>query len=191
MHFYSALLALTTSLIAVQAANIPDGGYMVTRFTNGTTIYTSLTDTRLAPIIDVPGTQASPRSLSAKLSRSLTKRRTDCWGYHLDESGVDAAAAYLADQICRDGQDISTGAGERTMIAGYSKAMMVYYCLNEENKFGNCDRDDVRYALGQMDAHCKKYEASWFGWPGSFELVGKARQGDNVCAGGMGGKPFN
>ena len=68
--------------------------------------------------------------------------------------------------------------------------MFAYYCLNGPNKCGNLDRNDVYYAKAQMDDKCRRYEASWFGWPGSFEIVGKATIGDSICQGGMVGRPF-
>lgn len=58
---------------------------------------------------------------------------------------------------------------------------MAYYCIAAHSRCGNVDKNYVSYALGQMDAHCAAYQASRFRWPNSFEIVGKARVGDDVC----------
>ncbi|KAJ4418197.1 hypothetical protein N0V85_001529 [Neurospora sp. IMI 360204] len=61
------------------------------------------------------------------------------------------------------------------------EGMMAYYCIDAPRSSGNLDVDDVNYALEQMDATCQRYEASYFKWDGSVEIVGKGRSGDNVC----------
>lgn len=33
----------------------------------------------------------------------------------------------------------------------------------------------------RTDNLCVRYEASYFKWPGSVEIVGKGREGDNIC----------
>ncbi|USP79401.1 hypothetical protein yc1106_06675 [Curvularia clavata] len=196
MYLTSAVVAFATSIIAVSATTIPDGVYTVTRYSNGTQVFTS-SENGVSPIVltaeDSAAAQAANRRdmLSSSTLNTLSKRRTDCWGYQLEEFGIDRAFEALAEQWAGNGQDVcSDEPGKRRYVASLRDQMMVYYCVNEVGKCGNCNRDDVYYAMAQMDSKCRRYEASWFGWPGSFEIVGKARQGDNVCAGGMNGNPF-
>ncbi|EUC40406.1 hypothetical protein COCMIDRAFT_108889 [Bipolaris oryzae ATCC 44560] len=196
MHLTSALVAFAASIITVSATTVPDGVYMITRYTNGTEVYTP-SENGASPIVltaeDVAVVRAANRRdmLSSSTLNTLSKRRTDCWGYQLEEFGIDRAFEALAEGWAGNGQDVcSSTPGLRRYVASLRNQMMVYYCVNESGKCGNCNRDDVYYAMAQMDAKCRRYEASWFGWPGSFEIVGKARQGDNVCAGNMNGVPF-
>ncbi|PSN65544.1 hypothetical protein BS50DRAFT_589940 [Corynespora cassiicola Philippines] len=198
MHISSTIIAFAATIglaTAAGAATLPNGGYMVTSDPNGTTIYESLTDSSLAPLVIDESTslkRSEPTLLerSAKFARSiLAKRRIDCWGYQLDAAGVDQAAIYLAN-ACGNGRAVTTEPDRTVRIVGLHNGMMVYYCVNAGGKTGNCDRGDVSYGLGRMDSQCGRYEASWFGWPGSFEILGKAREGDNVCAGNMNGVPF-
>lgn len=188
-----ALAAIIGFNSAVQAATtVPDGAYLVTTFANDTQLYKSLSDSSLAPIVVERSAEVAPEPLahSAKFSRSaLAKRRVDCWGYQLDQTGVDVAAQQLA-ETCGNGLEIKTEPDRTVALHVLREGMIAYYCVNSGGKTGNCDRDDVRYAFYQMDLRCRRYEASWFGWPGSFEIVGKAREGDVVCTGGMNNVPF-
>lgn len=43
--------------------------------------------------------------------------------------------------------------------------------------------NDLNKALSKMDAKCVPYQASWYRWANSNEIVGKARTGDKVCCG--------
>ena len=60
---------------------------------------------------------------------------------------------------------------------------MVYYCIDRPHLSGNCNRNDVRHALAQMDAACPLYKAGWFRWLGSVKIIGKAHTDDRLCAG--------
>ncbi len=60
---------------------------------------------------------------------------------------------------------------------------MVYYCINARDTYGNLDSLDFDHALIQMHATCRRYEASYFRWDGSAEIVGKASVNDRVCLG--------
>ena len=199
MLFYSTLFSIAGFLSlqsAVHALTIPNDSYMISRFENETRVYQSLTDSSLPAIIatkdDLDSSSSTPdlSIRSAKFPRStLTKRRTDCWGYQLTPSGIDASARGL-EEICGNGRDVESPADRNVYFGLVSEGMLVYYCLNQSGKKANCDKNDVSYALAQMDARCKRYEASWFGWPGSFEIIGKAKVTDSVCNGGMNGKPW-
>ncbi|EOA90747.1 hypothetical protein ACJQWK_11172 [Exserohilum turcicum] len=195
MRFTSTAVAFFASIITVSAAGVPDGSYTVTRHSNGTQVFPPV-DANAAPIILTPEDLAALRTanrrdmLSSSGLNKLSKRRIDCWGYQLDESGIDAAYQMLANWA-GSGRDIcSNTPGRQNWHAEISEQMMVYYCVKQSGKCGNADRQDISYAMAQMDSKCRRYEASWFGWPSSFEIVGKGRAGDDVCKGGMDGVPY-
>lgn len=145
---------------------------------DGTAITTSLSKPDTPPIISDSGTFTKPLTSRNVHAPRLAWPDGDCWGYQLDSTGVDQSADALADWAGTGGQDVC---GSFTFVWFPRREMMVYYCIDAANRCGNIDTTDVRYALGQMDDHCPPYQASWFKWPGSFEIVGKARVGDNVC----------
>lgn len=126
-----------------------------------------------------PASDLSTRS--AKFA--LSKRRTDCWNYQLDHAGVDSAYEGLKGWA-GNGRDLQSYPDANAYIAYISKGAMAYYCINRPNSKGNLDVRDVQYALEQMDAKCVRYDASWFAWDGTSEIVGKARASDLVCQGG-------
>lgn len=194
MRLISAAVGFFAGIVTISATTIPDGGYTVTRHSNGTQVFVPF-DTSLSPFVfhveDLAALRITNRRdlLSSSALNKLSKRRVDCWGYQLDESGIDAAYAAML-EWAGNSPDICTDPGQTRGYFYHSEAVMVYYCVNDGGKCGNADREDISYAMRQMDANCRRYEASWFGWPGSFELVGKARLGDDVCKGGMNGVPF-
>jgi hypothetical protein len=83
-----------------------------------------------------------------------------------------------------NGHELQSYADSNAYIAIVSKGVMIYYCINRPNSKGNLDVKDVNYALEQMDGKCVRYDASWFAWDNTPEIVGKARAGDSVCQGG-------
>jgi hypothetical protein len=197
MQFQSVILALAASISLGAAVQIPDGTYMVEKFENGTQVYISSTDATLDPIvIHTESKRSTPDLLdrSAKFSpralAKLAKRTLSCWSYGLDVSGVDRAITAMAEQWAGNGHELSSPAGKTVFSAVITEQVQLYYCINEGGKSGNLDREDVYYAVGQMDASCGRYQAAWFGWPGSFEILGKSRAGDSVCEGHMNGNPF-
>ncbi|KAK3345702.1 hypothetical protein B0H65DRAFT_549381 [Neurospora tetraspora] len=90
------------------------------------------------------------------------------------------SGAPVAKRYAGSGHTLSSG-DKNTFVAFIAEGMMVYYCIDAPRSSGNLDVDDVNYALEQMDATCRRYEASYFKWDGSVEIVGKGRSGDNVC----------
>jgi hypothetical protein len=162
MRFQNSLIALVAAAgldDTVNARSIPNGDYTVKVLDNGTTIYKALYDTTATPIvIDDETTQLSVRD------GNLAKRGTDfsCWDYQLDVSGIDGAAEGLRNWA-GSGTTLTSGDGN-VWIEIIRGDVMVYYCINAHDSQGNLDRTDVDYALTQMDAKCRHYEASWFGW---------------------------
>ena len=61
--------------------------------------------------------------------------------------------------------------------------MTVYYRVNRKNSYGSLSLDDFNYALSKMDEKCRPYEARYFQWDGSVEIVGKASLNDRVYIG--------
>ncbi|KAI6755600.1 hypothetical protein HG531_004706 [Fusarium graminearum] len=114
-------------------------------------------------------------------SRSLEKRDTHCWSYELDHGGVDAAVVQLKNWA-GTGRDWKSD-GTPSYFGYNERGVYVYYCINAPRSQGNLDVADINYALGQMDSKCKRYEAGYFRWDGSVEIVGKTRSGDNICLG--------
>ncbi|KAH7360205.1 hypothetical protein BKA65DRAFT_473366 [Rhexocercosporidium sp. MPI-PUGE-AT-0058] len=118
-------------------------------------------------------------------SRNVRAPRTvwpdgDCWQYTLDHAGVDEPARDLANWAGNNGNDLCSPGDANIYWFSNRRATIVYYCIDTHGRCGNIDTADVRYALGQMDAHCAPYEASWFKWPQSYEIIGKSRVGDDI-----------
>ncbi|KAG4432790.1 hypothetical protein IFR05_011726 [Cadophora sp. M221] len=150
---------------------------------DGTTITHSISNRDFPPIVTTSLENNKPRS-----SRNVHAPRTvwpdgDCWAYTLDHAGVDQSANDLANWAGNGGHDLCAPSGSTFYYFYNNRATIVYYCIDAPGRCGNIDRNDVRYALGQMDAHCPPYQASWFKWPQSYEIIGKSRFGDDVCVG--------
>ncbi|KAF2276655.1 uncharacterized protein EI97DRAFT_417556 [Westerdykella ornata] len=187
MHLLSTLLALaaTTSLtVAVRIPHIPDnfGIFVGHSYDNGTTVIESLSNSGLVPIVTHDPT-VHPRS--AKFGRAAEpalheKRRTDCWGHPLDVSGVDTSINSLA-QWAGNGHELRTSPNTVGFVGIYVEAVVTYYCISRPNSVGNLDSNDVWYAHNQMNSKCGQYMSGWFGWPGSVEIVGRAREGTQIC----------
>ncbi|KAG4417587.1 hypothetical protein IFR04_009317 [Cadophora malorum] len=185
MHFrnIASVAILAASLVsAIIIPEVPfDGVWIAQELADGTTITTSISNPDTALIISHYVATNKPR-----VSRNIHGRRFawpdgDCWGYQLDHAGVDQAANGLADWATNGGHNLcSSDDGTYTYFVN-RRNTIVYYCIDAPRRCGNLDTNDVRYALGQMDAHCPRYEASWFKWPGSVEIVGKAKIGDEIC----------
>lgn len=194
MRFTSAALAFAASILTASAQERPNGSYHAVRYENGTEVYTSL-EADIAPIIysaeEIAAFKASKRRdmLSSSSLNGLSKRRTDCWGNMLDRPTVDGLLNGLRDWA-GNGQQICVTDSRTQWFEIAFNGVLVYYCVNERNKCGTANRGDIDYAIFQMDNKCRPYEASWWGWPNTFEIVGKARSWDAVCAGNMNGIPW-
>lgn len=185
MHFVQALLAFGATFSFAVAIHVPDGTYIVNSYQNGTQVYNPTnSDASLIVITkeDSLAMQANNRRSSLS-SRALAKRRVDCWGYQLDASGTDRSFQGLAEGWAANGHEFCSQPNGPAAVAIIVEAVQVYYCITLPNRCGNLDREDVYHARDQMDGTCHRYEASWFGWPGSYEIVGKARVGDQICTG--------
>ncbi|OAK93576.1 hypothetical protein IQ06DRAFT_299069 [Phaeosphaeriaceae sp. SRC1lsM3a] len=182
MRFHASLLTLATALSLTgtiyAATNIPDGQYTVTNLEDGVQLWTSLTDSALEPIKQ---TATEKRSTLTTRSAKFAKRRTDCWGNGLDRAGVDNTLVSLRGWA-NSGTTLTSGNGPQSF--GYVfNGVYAYYCITRAHTSGNLDINDVNYAIGQMDAKCAAYTASWYGWDGSSEIVGKAATNQQVCTG--------
>jgi hypothetical protein len=150
-----------------KGVNNPDGSTSVTNLETGKTFYFD-----------------HSKDLTANGKRSeaaIEKRDISCWGYQLDHTGTDEAVVQLKNWAST-GHDWSSG--DTPSYFGYNaRGVYVYYCINAKHSSGNIDVADIDYALSQMDGKCQRYEAGYFQWPGSPELVGKCRSGTSVCLG--------
>lgn len=177
---HRTLLALVAALTAslTLATSLPDDFYKITNLEDGTSSWQSLTNTSAPAIIVVPETKRSTPDLS---SAKFGKRRTDCWGHMLNRGDTDSALQHLR-EWAGGGRDFSSGPGPA--VYGATRGdMIAYYCITLPWRTGNLHVDDVNHAIREMDAKCRPYEASWYGWDGSFEIVGKSRIVDRICIG--------
>ncbi|PVH84668.1 hypothetical protein DL98DRAFT_610070 [Cadophora sp. DSE1049] len=174
--------ALTASFVsAIIVPEVPFNGISVQEQADGTTVITSISNPDTAPIISRNLATAKPRSSRNVHASRFAWPDGDCWGYQLDHTGVDEAFNGLMDWVANGGHTLCSGDNGNYYHFINRRGTIVYYCIDVPRRCGNIDINDVRYALGQMDAHCQLYEASWFKWPGSVEIIGKARFGDEIC----------
>ncbi|PVI00647.1 hypothetical protein DM02DRAFT_614202 [Periconia macrospinosa] len=190
MHLHSTLLALaaTTSLtVAVLMPHIPDhfGVFISHNYNNGTKVIESLSDPGLVPIVTHDPTVHTRRAKFGRAAKSALheKRRTDCWGHRLDSSGVDRSIKGLAEAV-GSGKEIRTGPDTTVLMGIIVEAVITYYCISRPNSVGNLDSNDAWHAHNQMNSNCGQYMSGWFGWPGSVEIVGRAREGTEICNAG-------
>lgn len=187
MHFLTALLLTLTPSAAVLAAPaqaqapraevLPSGLYLTEILANGTLVHTSVTNPRALPIVQ------DGLAHGARSSGPLNRRKTSCWGRGLDAPGIDRAVEKWKAYLAQYGSvTIKTGNSQR-YLQFTDSAMTVYYCVNRKNAEGNLSLDDFNYAVRKMDEQCRLYEASYFQWDGSVEIVGKASLNDRVCNG--------
>ncbi|PHH65113.1 hypothetical protein CDD81_3244 [Ophiocordyceps australis] len=176
-----SLLTLVGASAASQWAGmdgLPDGPYSGIVHPNGSTTMTSL-ESGAKYNLDLVQDTADHAKRS---EHTLEKRDISCWGYELDHGGVDEGVVALKNWAGNNGQTIVSG--DTTNYYGFNrKGVYVYYCINVPHSQGNLDINDINYALRNMDSGCRPYEASYFRWPGSPELVGKCRSGTPVCLG--------
>lgn len=166
-----ATLIATLCLTSAIDVQIPDGLYDGEILPNGAYIWASVASPSDPPYYTTPSIKSQHVSaLSAKFS----KRRTDCWGTSLSHSGVNIAMNGLCNWADKD-TEFSSGSGGTNFKAARSQGVTMYYCINARNARGNLNREDFNFTARQMDAKCRPYEASWYGWDGSVEIVGKAR----------------
>jgi hypothetical protein len=157
--------------------NLPDGPYKGVNHDDGSTTVTNL-KTGESYEFGFSNESAANEKRSVV---SIEKRETSCWGYQLDHGGVDAGVVQLKNWA-GTGRDLPSG--DTPNHFGYvARGVYVYYCVNARHSSGNVDVADIDFALGQMDGQCQRYEAGYYRWDGSAELVGKVRAGTTVCVG--------
>lgn len=121
-------------------------------------------------------------TLPAVITRDIAKlgkHNGNCMGAILEPAGLDSAVSGL-ENWAGNGHDLCSG-NSNNWLGVISLGMLVYYCIDTTNSCGNLDTGDLKYALGQMDAVCPRYTASYYRWDGTPEIVGKAKEGANIC----------
>ncbi|KAM0355083.1 hypothetical protein ACHAPU_000940 [Fusarium lateritium] len=167
-----ALAGLAAAAPSAKATkDLPDGPYSGVNHADGSS---TLTNVETGQTFEIAASAKSEK-------RSLDKRYTSCWGYELDHTGVDQAVFELKNWA-GNGRDWSSDKKPSYYGINY-RGVYVYYCINGPHSSGNLDTVDINYALERMDSTCKRYEAGYFQWDGSVELVGKTRSGTAVCLG--------
>lgn len=187
MHFLTTLLALAPAALAAPAvsqpqtgASVPDGFYLTEVHPDGTLVRTPLDDAT-----NLTGVSISQRTTSENPAApaNLGKRFIDCWGWYLDPAGTDRAVAEWKNRLRTENYDLRSPADRPWYTEVVNSGVSVYYCINARNTFGSLSLEDFNHALVQMDANCNRYQASYFRWDNSVEIVGKASVNDPVCLG--------
>ena len=176
-----SLLALVGASAANQWAgmeNLPDGAYSGVNHPDGSTTMTSLDSGATYTF----GLVKSATEQTRRSDYAVAKRDTSCWGYQLDHDGVDDGVRALKNWAGTGGVDLVSGNARNYYGFNY-KGVYVYYCINNVHSQGNLDINDIDFALRNMDSICARYEAGYYLWPGSPELVGKCGSGTAVCLG--------
>ncbi|KAB5526425.1 hypothetical protein GE09DRAFT_1229265 [Coniochaeta sp. 2T2.1] len=103
----------------------------------------------------------------------------DCFPRDLNHQGCDGAVQGLKNWA-GNGRTLTSG-NSNALVSVDTRGAMAYYCIDAPHSSGNLDTVDINYALEKMDANCVPYQASYFKWPGSVEIVGKDVLGANIC----------
>ncbi|KAH7108588.1 hypothetical protein B0J11DRAFT_586877 [Dendryphion nanum] len=178
--FHRSLLVVAAALASLASAtNVPEDVYQVTNLGDGTASWQSVTNTSAPAIIVTYEATLSTKARSAKFAKRTD--RTDCWGHMLNRGDTDSALQGLR-QWAGSGRDLSSGPGPYYLTVKRGD-MIAYYCITRGWQTGNLHIDDVNHAIRKMDEKCRPYEASWYGWDGGLEIVGKSRIQDQVCIG--------
>ncbi|KFY14747.1 hypothetical protein V491_05922 [Pseudogymnoascus sp. VKM F-3775] len=166
-----SLLGLAGASAANQWAgmeNLPDGAYSGVTHPDGSTTMTAL-ESGETYTFNLVRSAAKP---SGRSEYAVAKRDISCWGYQLYHGGVDDGVRALKNWAGTSGVELTSG-DSRNYYGFNNKGVYVYYYINELHKKGNLDINDIDYALRSMDSKCQAYEASYYRWPGSREIVGK------------------
>ena len=185
--FATILLALTPSAIAAPTAGqtehrtaLANGFYLSKVNADGTVTHTPVNDP--SELASLQGASAFSRRAPTKPTVGLDKRFVSCWGRQLDNAGTDKAVnqwkSYLSTTLLE-----LRSSGTPYYVQYINDGVTVYYCINAKNSVGSLSLEDFNYALVQMDATCRRYEAGYHQWDGSPEIVGKASVNDRVCLG--------
>ncbi|KAK3291623.1 uncharacterized protein B0H64DRAFT_409611 [Chaetomium fimeti] len=187
MHFLTTLLALAPAALAAPAvsqpqpgASVPEGFYLTEVHSDGTLVRTPLDDA--ANLTSVSVSRRTTSENPAATSK-LGKRFTDCWDWYLDAAGTDRGVDTWKDYLRTQTLELRSPVDSNWYAEYINDGVSVYYCINARDTFGSLNLEDFNYALVQMDANCRPYQASYFRWDGSAEIVGKASVNDRVCRG--------
>ncbi|KFY12100.1 hypothetical protein V492_04095 [Pseudogymnoascus sp. VKM F-4246] len=175
-----SLLGLASASVATQWSgfeSLPEGIYSGINHPDGSTTITSLDS---GEIYDF-SLSAAPTQQTRRSDYAISRRGTSCWGDDLDHQGVDRGVDALK-LWAGNGRDLFSGSVPNYVGANVN-GVYVYYCINQANSQGNLNTEDINVALQNMDQYCTPYEAGYYQWSGSVELVGKCRSGTAVCLG--------
>ena len=174
----STLALVATGVVADRWANmddLPDGPYSGITHANGSTTMTSLDTNEVFNFVLIKEDEKRSQS-------NLKKRFAACWGTHLDHRGVDEAVVALKNWAGKGGKSLVSG--DHKAYFGYNRrGVYVYYCIDRPHREGNLDINDINHALWEMDHTCRAYEAGYYQWDSTPEIVGKCTSGTAVCVG--------
>jgi hypothetical protein len=144
----AATLALGQGALATVLGN---GLWSGVNYANGTTVYESLDNPAIAPVIvhNTAGAIVERSIDGTRDSAKLRRRFVDCWNYNLDHAGTDMAVDQLKDWAGK-GRDLESPASGQRFVFFENLGVWVYYCINKPSTKGNLDTVDVNYALEQM-----------------------------------------
>ncbi|KAM7205438.1 hypothetical protein V8F20_003207 [Naviculisporaceae sp. PSN 640] len=162
----------------------PDGEYLGYTYPNGTMTGHLLDEAGVIKRSIAVHPRAPLESSEVSTKRDGVQRRfVDCWANQfLDRPGTDAAAQCLRNAAAAPGGiDLRSGSTVGLYYSCVRSAVRVYYCVKDPNSWGNANLEDINYGLRQMDARCQPYQASYFRWDNTPEIVGKARADTSIC----------
>ncbi|OIW31518.1 hypothetical protein CONLIGDRAFT_652575 [Coniochaeta ligniaria NRRL 30616] len=177
MQLASTLTLLAGYFCLVTAIDLPDGAWEGTTLANGSYWVKAAGAPESERFLVEPTIRK--REAAAPMARQ-SAWGGDCFPRDLNHIGVDDAVedlkSWAGNGHSFTSKDANAWFGIRT------RGVIVYYCITKAYTTGNLNVDDVNYALLQMDSHCVPYQASYFRWPGSFEIVGKDTFDAHFCA---------
>ncbi|KAE9376601.1 hypothetical protein N431DRAFT_453007 [Stipitochalara longipes BDJ] len=198
MHFKTVIVTIATTASFVSGLrtpkDLPNGRWTFSLDTNGNTIARSLDNPEQPDVIarnDEPAVANSAwrtkRSTAKLEERCCTAPGAYCWGYYLDHAGVDASGHDMENWLDASGFNQEWCVAGNEWSKGFvENGVMVYLCI--DTAYETCeifDSDDVRYALGEMDAACPAYMAGYYrfntGESLQPKIIGKCNSGDNIC----------
>jgi hypothetical protein len=176
MHLASTLARLAFYFGLVTAIDLPDGVWEGITFANGSYWVKPVGAPESERFLVEPSIQKrEPTGLVARQSAW----GGDCFPRDLNHQGCDDSAQGLKDWA-GTGTTLTSRDGN-AWVGVRTRGAIVYYCIDAPHSSGNLNVADIDYALVQMDNHCAAYQASYFKWPGSVEIVGKDVVGATFC----------
>ncbi|KAM7201666.1 hypothetical protein V8F33_003215 [Rhypophila sp. PSN 637] len=164
----------------------PDGEYVGYTYPNGTVTGHMIDEKGIIKRSIAVHPKEDGLGAAAEVTKrdgGIQRRFVDCWANQfLDRTGTDRAANCLRNRAKQSGGiDLRTPSTSGLYYGCVDSAVRVYYCVNKPNSWGNANLDDINYGLRQMDARCQPYQASYFRWDNTPEIVGKARADTRIC----------